>query len=57
MLDPNRYYQPFFICLGNNEEELNRIKVGINEEINNYFEQEKEIDKNKFSYFEFHHSK
>ena len=54
MLDPNRYYQPFFICLCNNEEELNRIKVCIDEEINDYFEQEKEIDKNNFSYFKFH---
>ena len=54
MLDPNRYFHPFFICLCNNEEELNNIKYGINNLINEYFENEKEIDKNNFSYFEFH---
>lgn len=54
MLDPNRYFHPFFICLCNNEEELNNIKCGINNLINEYFENEKEIDKNNFSYFEFH---
>ena len=54
MLDPNRYFHPFFVCLCNSENELNNIKNGINNLINENFENEKEIDKNNFSYFEFH---
>ena len=53
MFDSNRYFQPFFICLCNNKDELNKIKNGINDIINEFFENEKEIDKNNFSYFEF----
>ena len=46
MLDPNRYFHPFFVCLCNSENELNNIKNGINNLINENFENEKEIDKN-----------
>ena len=51
MLDPNRYFQPFFICLCNNKDELNNIKNGINIKINEFFENEKEIDTKKFFLF------
>ena len=51
--DSNKYFQPFFICIYNNADELVKIKNGINEKIKYFFENEdyeKEIYIKNFSY-------
>jgi len=51
--DSTRYFQPFFICLANNEQKLSQIKKGIEEEIKKFFEDEEtEIYENNFSYLQ-----
>ena len=53
--DSERYFQPFFICIANNEIELTKIKDGIKKEIDIFFEdedKEKEIYENNFSYLQ-----
>ena len=52
--DSERYFQPFFICIAKNEEELSQIKQGIKEEIKIFFEdeEEEEIYENNFSYLQ-----
>lgn len=51
--DSNKYFQPFFICIYNNTNELEKIKNGISEKIKYFFEKEeneKEIYIRNFSY-------
>ena len=51
--DSNRYFQPFFISIANNQEELTKIKDGIGKEIDVFFEEnEEEIYENNFSYLQ-----
>ena len=52
--DSNTYYQPFFISIYKNSNDLKSIKNGIEKKIDEFFEEEeeKEIDKNNFSYLE-----
>ena len=51
--DSNRYFQPFFISIANNQEELTKIKDGIRKKIDVFFEEnEEEIYEYNFSYLQ-----